>query len=32
VRRLVAARTGVDVSFAGEYQIPAAYVARDARR
>jgi NosR/NirI family nitrous oxide reductase transcriptional regulator len=32
VRRLVAARTGVGVSFAGEYQIPAAYVARDAQR
>ncbi|MDV3238314.1 MAG: FMN-binding protein [Gammaproteobacteria bacterium] len=32
VRHMVAARTGVAVSFAGEYQIPAAYVVRDSQR
>ncbi len=32
VRRLVAARTGVGVTFAGDYRIPAAYVVRDPQR
>ncbi|MBZ0071456.1 MAG: FMN-binding protein [Gammaproteobacteria bacterium] len=32
VRRMVAARTGVAVTFAGDYQIPADYVVRSARR
>jgi len=32
VRRLVAARTGVGVTFAGDYRIPAAYVVRNPPR